>query len=644
MRTTFCLPTLILCLSAWAFADDKYFPPDAVVDVTRPPYNAKPDDGIDDTLAVQHAIHDCVGTRRPIYFPPGTYDLSDTLIAKDKSGTWDAMFTLQGGSREKTVLKLRDNAPGFADREHPKPLIQTASHFQTGDDPSGGGNKAFANFVRDLTIDTGRGNPGAIGVDWAVSNWGAIEDVTLRSGDGAGRAGISMCRRIPGPGLIDRVSISGFDYGIELADLQYGVTIEHVRLSGQKHAGIHCHDNLLHIRDLQSDNRVPAVTTTGANSVLTLLDSTLSGSAGNALELEGSHLVIDARMAPPATVRVSGKILASAATWTDASPNAGRQLSLPANAMLPIEEAPRDWDNNPADWSAVGPRRTGEADDTAAIQRAVDAGKPVVYFPMGRTYFLSDTVTIRGRVRQVIGCGSEISLGAAKEPFGDAAHPRPLFRIEPVDGDDVTFDNLFFNAQYHGEILFENDSPKPLIIRHTGGWVGNGPYRRAYANTKRATGNVFAEDVFLPGWSFLNQTVFARQFNPENPYGDGVTPQVQNVGGKLWILGFKTEGPAPFIVTSGRGTTNLFGAYNYISATAAPAVPADSVPYVTENARSILSFATDNFRDNDYRVYLSNGTGDTRSAVRREDMPPRNGVDGYRSFVMPFYDSVAPHR
>ncbi len=65
-------------------------------------------------------------------------------------------------------------------------------------------------------------------------------------------------------------------------------------------------------------------------------------------------------------------------------------------------------------------------------------------------------------------------------------------------------------------MLIENNSPKTLVVKHSMGWVGSGPFKRSYQNTPAATGKVFIEDVFLPGWSFKNQQVWARQFNPEN--------------------------------------------------------------------------------------------------------------------------------
>lgn len=611
---------------------DRIFPADAVVNVTMPPYGAKPDDGLDDTAAIQRAISANVGTGRTLYFPAGVYDVSDSLVAKDAGGKWEAHLTFQGQQRDKTILRLATNAPGFGDAAHPKGVLVTGSHWEQGDAPDGGGNKAFRNNVFDLTIDTGAGNAGAVGIDYAVSNQGAIERVTIKGG---GVAGIALRRNIPGPGLIKDVTVRGFGTGIDLGDIQYGLTLEHVTVEGQRIAGIRTSRNVLHLRGITSRNRVPALVVSDRLGMATLLDSDLSGGdAGEfAIDCAGSllvrHVKIGGYRARPIRCRDGerepGPIISPAA------------IGEHAFAPLEIRETPAYWNGDLSDWSAVGPRREGEPDDTAAIQRAIDAGKSVVYFPNDRTYFLSDTIVVRGAVRQVLGMGAEISLGAAEQPFRDPQNPRPLLRIDSPAGAAVFLENLFFNAQYPGELLILNNSPATLVISHSSGWVGANGIARTYRNTPRATGPVFLEDVFLPGWDFTGQRVWARQFNPENWAGDGIEPQVANTGGALWILGFKTEGAAPFIATRSGGRTELLGGYNYISATKSATVPADSIPYLADNATIALTFLAENFRDSDYRTYIRQTLDGKTTELSQSQLPPRNGHPGDRSVAVTLF-------
>lgn len=627
MQRAVILLSVALLLAA---EDGLRFPPGAVIDVTAPPYLAMPDDGRDDTAALQRAITDNVSTGRFIHLPAGVYDLSDTLQSRDREGVWRAMVTLQGAGRDRTILRLAPHAAGFGDATKPKAMVMTGSHAEATDAPGGGGNKAFRNNVFDLTVDAGSGNPGAIGIEWAVSNFGSIRNVTLR-GDGV--AGIALRRQIPGPGLIKRVAIEGFGVGVDIGDIQYGVTIEDLDLTGQTVAGLRIGDNLLHVRHLRSRNRVPAALVTGRSGVLTLIDSRLEGGDAQqpAIDCEGSLLLraVEAVGYREAAVRVRGRDVPGRIHQAFAAPEVAGCAPLPG--LLAVEETP-DWsDADPATWQEVGERLPGEADDTAAIQRAIDAGRQTVWLRNDRIRYISDTIVIRGEVRHLHGFGTEINLGAAEAPFSDPAHPRPLFRIDPTAGDTLFLDHLFINAQYPGELVFENNSPRTVVIRHCGGWVGGGGFARSYRNTAAATGKVFIEDAFLPGWEFRNQQVWARQLNPENWTGDGSEAQVSNHGGKLWILGFKTEGPAPFLATSARGTSELLGAYNYVSATKSETVPAASVPYPVQDATAFLAFTCENFRDNDYRAYLSNSRSGTTRTWRSADLPPRNGTPGDRS-------------
>lgn len=609
------------------------------MDVTQPPYGAIPDDGGDDTEALQRALTENVDTGRTLYFPSGTYVVRDTLVCKNREGVWRPHSTIQGQSAASTRLVLADHAEGFQDASAPKAILVTGSHWEPGDAEDGGGNKAFRNNVFDISMDVGSGNPGAIAISYAASNQGAIRRVHLHAPRNSGHTGIAITRGIPGPALIMDVAITGFSQAVEVADIQYGITMENLYLSNQEVAGLSVRDNLLHIRRLHSSNSVPAIRASGVNSVVSILDSDLSGRAAeSAVIVEGSFFAEDLRITGYRHATVHGKLVDSGEMENFQWPTAiGRRAS---SGGIPIAEAPPFWNADPADWEPVGPRRDGESDDTAAVQRAVDSGRSTVYFRNDRTYFVSDTIEVRGPVRQILGMGSEISLGAAEEPFSNRDRPRPIFRIGSTNHATLFLENLFFNAQYPAVVIFENDSPADLVIRHCAGWVGAEGSRRSYRSTARATGRLFLEDVFLPGWSVASQDVWARQFNPENWDGDGSTPQVEIHDGSLWVLGFKTEGPAPFVQARNARVT-VVGAYHYVSAARIDPVPEDAVPYLLQDTQANLAVVFENFRPTDYRFAVVVPDG------RREAWPPaafpgRNGSPTDRSKVVNF--GVTPDR
>lgn len=71
-------------------------------------------------------------------------------------------------------------------------------------------NIAFMNFMRNLTLDCGKGNPDAVGVKFIASNIGRMENVTIRTD--RGRCGVyTMCGT---QGVFESLEITGFDYGL----------------------------------------------------------------------------------------------------------------------------------------------------------------------------------------------------------------------------------------------------------------------------------------------------------------------------------------------------------------------------------------------------------------------------------------------
>jgi len=631
----------IIQLAPGAIAQTRHFPSDAVVSITS--YNAIPSDNVDDTTQIQNAINANIGSGRTLFFADGTYDISNTLIWKDGSNAWRSNLTLQGQSQNGTVLRLRPNMSGFTDSGNPKPVIMTAS--QNPEVPAvGGGNQAFSNNIFDLTVHTGSGNYGAIGIDYLASNQGAVKNVTVKSDDGNGVAGVSMRRAWPGPGLLKNVTINGFQRGIDVGQGSNSMTLEDITLSGQKSVGIFNDRNVLSIRRLFSTNSVPALINTGmtpygpvASGFVVLIDSSLTGgSSSNEAILNEGHLLLR-------NVTTSG--YKGNALWSRGSEIAGPDylewysssaqslLSSPASTLsLPIEETPSYWNTDTSQWQKVGPRINGETDDTAAIQRAIDAGKPVVYFPVNRNLVVSNTIYVRGKVRQILGMGNQIGLTGGN--FSNTSNPRPVLRVDDSKVGTVFIERLNFGYDTgDGAVVIEYNSGRDLVLKHVNMFMRGMSYR----NTRKGSGRLFIEDVAshmhaANRWIFNGQTVWARQFNVEANF----SPQVLNNGGTLWILGHKTEDTAPLLHTV-NGTTELLGGFHYNSKSTVPNHPV----YINDNSRVSLSFVTHNDYDpasgGDYSTYVQETRNGTTRALSRGQVMGRNGDGSNWDRAMPLY-------
>ena len=107
---------------------------------------------------------------RIIYFPKGTYLVSDTVTyTKDTvKNIFDSKpgyemtrgIHLMGESREETVIKLVDNCIGFEEGSK-KPVISYANAEGCLEKETS--NVSQLNTLTDLTIDCGNGNAGAVG-------------------------------------------------------------------------------------------------------------------------------------------------------------------------------------------------------------------------------------------------------------------------------------------------------------------------------------------------------------------------------------------------------------------------------------------------------------------------------------------------
>jgi len=622
------------CVIATSSTKDKLFPDNLVVNV-KTSYGAKGDGVTDDTQALLKAIRENVGKNKILYFPQGTYLVSDRLEWKDTNGKWQSQLWLQGQNRATTIIRLKDNAPGYNDKSNPKALVYTASSLFV-EQPNGGGkdypnkgegNEAFANYIEDFTIDTGN-NSGAIALDYLANNIGAVRNVTLR---GQGTVGLDMTRKWIGPALVKNVFVQGFDSGIRIGSQVNGVTLEHISLCNQNTVGLENLGNVVAIRDFVSSNSVTAVRNNNSTSLISLLDADLHGGSHSvsAIESNSSLFARNVRSSGyQSAIKQDNRVVAGKKVkeYTSKPPLTLFPTSAKTSLNLPIEEPPSFHDNKISNWvnvehfGAKGKNPDGSddwGDDTVAIQKAIDSGKSTVYIPPGR-YIIGDTLHVRGNVHEIFAMGATFSPGGAA--FQDTNKPKAFFRIEDGTAPDVTLEhvgilNLLQQAPPQaGLIGFEQASSRTLFLKDvTCCSLRPNDQKYVFRNTPGA-GKLFIENVSAETWQFEHpQQVWARQLNPE-----GANKKIFNHGGKVWVLGLKTEGGNVNTVlqTTGGGASELFGGLLYVTGN----VPPDTIAFINDNSRVALSYATISYGAKEFQTHVRETRGSVSPLLLRDQL------------------------
>jgi hypothetical protein len=552
--------------------DHRFPASDRVIDVTKPPYEAKGDGKTDDTAALQKALFDSMGQHKIIYLPNGTYLVSDTLLWSNQDSQGKSAYgfnRIQGQNPYKTVIRLKDKT--FVDAKNPKSIMWCGGF---------GSADWFHNYIHDLTFDIGQGNPGAIGLQFYSNNTGALRNCRILSQDGSGVIGLDLGHRdMNGPLLVQRVRVSGFRKGIATSRAVNSQTLEHLELTGQTEFGFDNEGQAISIRGLTSENAVPALRSYGTLSLqnasltgregakgipaiinynggrLALRDITTKGYGRALADVPTPDYVAAFRVSGPDKEGSEGPFVGEYFSHAITSPFP----SPPESLRLPVEETPTiTWDD-PANWANVddfGADPTGQKDSSAAIQKAIDSGATTVFFP--GFYALEKAVTVRGKVSRILGTGAWIDY---------KAQSKPDFVIADGNATLVVIEHF---APISGGITIETDrtvvlrSLETRLIKHHG------------------KGKLFLEDVATDDFRMgQGQQVWARQLNIENE-GTHLT----NDGGNLWVLGYKTERGGTLLHTKNGGKSEIFGTFSYTT-TAGKLAPM----FVTEDADVFAFFS-----------------------------------------------------
>ncbi len=487
-------------------------------------------DGVtDDTEAFRKAIE--ADQPRTIYIPAGTYLVRDALVFGKNTSRKKRVF-LVGHSASSSILRLADNAPGFADPANPKVFIQTLPPGQQGE-------QNMHQYLQHLTIEIGRGNPGAIGLSYHTNNSGCVKDVVIRAVDPAspGHIGLACRDWDVGPGSLRYITVDGFETGVSLTHVSNYVTLEHITV---RNARVGVVSPTVSIRKLQTHDVDLPVRVTGQT---VLIDSTLSGSGESAIQIERGGLLARAVKTSGFAASVSGEGLDQPHGSPDIDElvvGAVRQMpgdtSAPRTLNLPIEESPEIPYPRATEWTVVG----GSGDISQALQAAIDAGAVDVLITDGAIHH---TVYLRNKIRRLTAPG----VRTVDLRTGD----RPAIVVQDGDAPVVLIERIYGAYGSDTRISVQQETRRSVVIRHAG---------LTYASTPAAAGGkVFMESVVGAMRFEGGIHAWGRDLNTEA--GGAGALNIDNIGSTVWILGQKTEDFATKIRTIGGSTELLGGTY-----------------------------------------------------------------------------------
>jgi hypothetical protein len=539
------------------------FPPDANI-LNVKDFGAEGDGKTDDTNAIQAALDAGSNKNTILYIPNGTYQVSKRLH-------FYRYFSVQGQSQSGTIIKLKNNAEEYQNPAQPNYVLASTPKGVMNYQPPGD-NMAFSQFMMNLTIDTGKGNPGAGGLLYMSNNGGGLRDVTIRSEDGRGVVGLDF--RVPwdGPALYRGVTVDGFDVGIWAGHTTVSTDMDYVTLKNQRVVGIRNDEHPLTIRKLKSENKVPAIELNGAMGLTVLFDSELIGSDGskpaivhNAGELYAFNVRISdypmpvsgqgARSFKDGYLAYSSKSFASLTNRQVVNAKAiDPAFNNPKLTPLPIafkDSPPVPWEPL-SDWISVTEfaHLIQDKDWTPAIQAAIDSGRSTVYFPNGE-YYIKDTVILRGSVRVLQGLHSFL-FPLVPGSFKD----KPLIRVEDGNTTQVFIDRLSHYSKSPEEtpVFIENATSRDLIVINSRGLN--------YRNTSTGTGNAFLDDMVASSVEFnYPQQAYLHQLDLE---GQGQQKKLINKAAKVYVQGFTSEGTGTLVNNIGADAlTVVLGGLDY---------------------------------------------------------------------------------
>lgn len=536
-----------------------------------------------------------VPPRRIIYFPAGTYLVSDTVTytLKNLKNIFNSKpfceltrgIHLMGESYENTVIKLADKSKGFGENCEKAVVSYTNAEGAMERECS---NVSQLNTFTDLSIDCGIGNLGAVALRFVANNSGRVENVAFYGKD-------SLCalQLVNGTeGVFRNVKADGFAKGI-----------------------VASHTSMCIFDSITFKNVKQCINNRNAKFALWNTDK-----GEISLCVETPQTLVDGSKKMRSYILKNGEIYKNGESLCSINLE---YETIPICNLEMISKNVAIVD----DYGAVG---DGITDCTAAIQAAFESGKPVVAFGSGH-YLVNGKIRVPSTVRLVDFMFCDMFAG--KRLINGEIDA--LFVIDEDSDEPLCMRQVYTFEQFYGHFRFIcHASKRTLVLKDIHNQASATYFNtvsggKVYLDNCASTTGTYSMNtilnrgtppeycVMIP-YEFHGQQVWAYNLNPER-----ADIEVLNDDSELIAFGLKVEGPGTAVKTVNGGQTNIF-----LSSAGIGNPDADNALFYTDDTSDTLVLGAQAFAmssknaGNEYRCIYEQMDGEERKCIFREEINP----------------------